>query len=55
MKGRKHIKTAFYIRKTGINYTLNGDYYLPDLALTFEEKFVIGLYRKRCLRYINQN
>ena len=32
----KHITDA----KTGISYTLNGDYYLPDLALPEEETAV---------------
>lgn len=30
----KHI----YNEQTGISYTLHGDYYLPDLALSDEEK-----------------
>ncbi len=30
--------------KTGINYTLNGDYYIPDLELSEEEQQPIGKY-----------
>lgn len=48
----KHI----YNEQTGISYTLNGDYYLPDLALSDEEKGVeIGVWGQRHLRYIKQH
>ncbi len=48
---KKHI----YNEQTGISYTLCGDYYLPDLALTDEEKSIeIGVWGQRCLRYIKQ-
>lgn len=47
----KHI----YNEQTGISYTLHGDYYLPDLALSDEEKGVeIGVWGQRHLRYIKQ-
>lgn len=41
--------------KTGISYTLQGDYYLPDLALPPEEEQPIGIWGQRYLRYIRQN
>ncbi|MBD5094478.1 MAG: TnpV protein [Subdoligranulum sp.] len=41
--------------KTGISYTLQGDYYLPDLALPPEEEQPIGAWGQRHLRYIRQN
>ena len=47
----KHI----YNEQTGISYTLQGDYYLPDLALPDEEKQPIGLWGQRHLRYIKQH
>ncbi len=47
----KHI----YNEQTGISYTLQGDYYLPDLALPDEEEQPIGLWGQRHLRYIKQN
>ena len=48
----KHI----YNEQTGISYTLHGDYYLPDLALSDEEKGVeIGVWGQRHLRYIKQH
>ena len=47
----KHI----YNEQTGISYTLQGDYYLPDLALPDEEEQSIGLWGQRHLRYIKQH
>ena len=47
----KHI----YNEQTGISYTLHGDYYLPDLALSDEEEQSIGLWGQRHLRYIKQH
>lgn len=41
--------------KTGISYTLQGDYYLPDLALPPEEEQSIGIWGQRHLRYIRQH
>ena len=47
----KHI----YNDQTGISYTLHGNYYLPDLALSDDEKGAeIGIYGQRHLRYIKQ-
>ncbi|MCQ4022928.1 MULTISPECIES: TnpV protein [unclassified Ruminococcus] len=42
-------------KKTGISYTLQGDYYLPDLALPPEEEQPIGIWGQRHLRYIRQH
>ena len=47
---KKHI----YNEQTGISYTLQGDYYLPDLALPDEEYHSVGLCGQRHLRYIKQ-
>ena len=44
-----------YNEQTGISYTLCGDYYLPDLALSDEEEQSIGLWGQRHLRYIKQH
>ena len=41
--------------KKGIRYTLQGDYYLPDLALPAEEQQPIGIWRQRHLRHLKQN
>lgn len=48
----KHI----YNEQTGISYTLCGDYYLPDLALSDDEKYLeIGVWGQRHLQYIKQH
>ena len=47
----KHI----YNEQTGISYILQGDYYLPDLALPDEEEHPIGVWGQRYLRYIKQH
>lgn len=48
----KHI----YNDQTGISYTLHGDYYLPDLTLSDDEKGAeIGVCGQRHLRYIKQH
>lgn len=49
------MKQHFTGEKTGIGYTLQGDYYLPDLALPAEEQQTIGIWGQRHLRHIKQN
>ena len=49
------MKQYFTDEKTGINYTLQGDYYLPDLALPAEEQHPIGIWGQRHLRHLKQN
>lgn len=41
--------------RTGISYTLQGDYYLSDLKLPEQPKVEIGIWGKRHLRYIKQH
>ena len=48
---KKHI----YDEKTGISYTLQSDYYLPDIALSTEEQQPIGVWGQRHLRHIKQH
>lgn len=48
---KKHIKDE----KTGISYTLHGDYYLPDLELPAQEEKPIGIWGQRHLRYIQKH
>ena len=48
---KKHITDE----KTGISYTLHGDYYLPDLELPAEEERSIGIWGQRHLRYIREH
>ena len=49
------MKQHFTDERTGIGYTLQGDYYLPDLALPAEEQQPIGIWGQRHLRHIKQN
>ena len=49
---KKHITDE----KTGISYTMHGDYYLPDLELPAQEKErPIGIWGQRHLRYIREH
>ena len=48
---KKHITDE----KTGISYTLHGDYYLPDLELPAEEERPIGIWGQRHLQYIREH
>ena len=41
---KKHITDT----KTGITYTLQGDYYLPDLSLPAEKTIPIGVWGRGC-------
>ena len=49
------MKQHFTDEKTGISYTLQGDYYLTDLALPAEEHQPIGVWGQRHLRYIREH
>lgn len=49
------MKKNFTDKRTGISYTLQGDYYLPDLELPAEEQQPIGVWGQRHLRYIKQH
>ena len=48
------MKQRIYNEHTGISYTLQGNYYLPDLALPEQEDKPNGLWGQRHLRYIKQ-
>ena len=49
------MEKSIYNKQTDISYTLQGDYYLPDLALPEQEDKPIGLWGQRHLRYIKQH
>ena len=49
------MEKRIYNEQTGISYTLQGDYYLPDLALPEQEDKPIGLWGQRYLKYIKQH
>ena len=44
-----------YNEQTGISYTLQGDYYLPDLTLPPEEEKRIGVWGQRHKRYLQEH
>ena len=48
------MKQHYIDEKTGISYTLQGDYYLPDLTLPAEKEQPIGLWGQRHLRYLKE-
>ena len=50
----KELKKEFTDEKTGISYTLVGDYYLPNLVLEPEEKVVLNKYGRMRLRYLKE-
>ena len=49
------INQHYIDEKTGISYTLQGDYYLPNITLPVEENKPIGILGQRHLRYIRQH
>ncbi len=50
------MKQHYIDEKTGISYTLQGDYYLPDLVLPAEkENRSVGILGQRHLRYLKQH
>ena len=49
------MEKRIYNEQTGISYTLQGDYYLPDLALPEQQDKPIGLWGQRHLKYIKQH
>ena len=48
------MKQHYIDEKTGISYTLQGDYYLPDLVLPAEKGQHIGIWGQRHLRYLKE-
>ncbi len=49
------MEKRIFNEQTGISYTLQGDYYLPDLKLPEQEDNQIGLWGQRHLKYIKQH
>ena len=41
--------------KTGIEYRLEGDYYIPHLALPKQEKIILNKYGRMRLNYLKEN
>ena len=49
------MKQYYIDERTGISYTLQGDYYLPDFVLPAEENRSVGVWGQRHLRYLKQH
>ena len=49
------MEKRIYNEQTGISYTLQGDYYLPDLVLPAEEQVEVGIWGQCHLQYIKQH
>lgn len=49
------MEKRIYNEQTGISYTLQGDYYLPDLALPEQENKPISLWGQRHERHLKHN
>lgn len=48
------LKNEYVDERTGITYTLKGDYYFPNLSIPKDTNFAIGRYGKAHLRHIKQ-
>ena len=48
------MKQHYFDERTGINYTRQDDYYLPDLILPAEKEQSIGIWGQRHRRYLQQ-
>ena len=48
----KELKNEYTNKKTGISYTLVGNYYLPNLVLKQEEKVILNKYGRMRLNYL---
>lgn len=51
----KELKKEFTDEKTGISYTLVGDYYLPNLVIEPEKKVILNKYGRMRLRYLKEH
>lgn len=49
------LKNQIVDEKTGLTYTLKGDYYIPNLVIPKDTNFTIGRYGKAHLRYIKEH
>ncbi len=49
------MEKRIFNEQTGIRYTLQGDYYLPDLKLPEQEDMPVGLWGHRHLCYIKRH
>ncbi len=50
----KELKKEIVDERTGITYTLKGEYYYPNLSIPKDTNYTIGKYGKAHLRYIEK-
>lgn len=50
-----NLKKEYYDESNGLCYELKGDYYYPMIAITKQEKIIIGKYGRARLNYIKQH
>lgn len=50
-----NLKERFIDKRTGIEYNLIGDYYLPNLVLEAEEKVILNKYGLLRLNYLKEH
>ncbi|MEE0866404.1 MAG: TnpV protein [Clostridia bacterium] len=51
----KDLKETIIDEKTGIEYHLEGDYYIPNLVLPKQEKVTLNKYGRMRLKYLKEN
>ncbi|MBR1802423.1 MAG: TnpV protein [Clostridia bacterium] len=51
----KYLKETIIDKKTGIEYHLEGDYYIPNLVLPKQEKVNLNKYGRMRLKYLKEN
>ena len=51
----KELPKNYIDEKTGIEYTLKGDYYIPNLVLPNRKNVTLGKYGKMRARYLKEN
>lgn len=49
------MKENYTNKKTEISYTLQGDYYAPNLVLAPEEKIILNKYGRARLKFLKEN
>ncbi len=52
---KENLKESFIDKRTGIEYNLVGDYYLPNLVLEAEEKVILNKYGLQRLNYLKEH
>ena len=51
----KELRESYIDEKTGIEYRLVGDYYVPNLILKKEEKIILNKYGRARLKFLKEN